>query len=248
MATIKTELITPETAAMWLTKNVSNRRPRVMLVDYLSRQIKSGEWQSDHPQPIVFSDIGRLIDGQHRLMAIVKSGVAVKASVMYGARDSLQEYLDTGISRTLEDRLILHEDRNVNKKICEAVTAWHCIQYGYKGRPSPDQARALFDEHKLALLWVCCSLAKSMGVGRCAVNVALAQYYERDSDKAADFRESLYRPDGHVQQAQMLRDYLVRSPGVGGRELTAHYIGKSICCMKAHLEDREVKVIRVTSW
>jgi hypothetical protein len=71
--------------------NIGNRRVRRVLVEYLKAQIRNGEWQEDHPQKIIFSAKPRLIDGQHRLIAIVEAGIEVVAGVVLGARDELRE-------------------------------------------------------------------------------------------------------------------------------------------------------------
>ena len=110
-----------DVARDWLKLNLKNRRIRKTLVEYLKRQIESGEWQSNHPQPVVFSDAGRLIDGQHRLTAIAESevynGSSVCLRVETGASDGIREYMDTGIARTLEDRVELDSDPSAFTKI-----------------------------------------------------------------------------------------------------------------------------------
>lgn len=103
-AKIKSEmiLVTPEMATQFLAFNEQNRRVRMGWVDYLAYTIKSGEWQSTH-QGIAFSDSGRLLDGQHRMMAIVKADTPVNIMVTYGLPDDTFAAIDNGIKRTDED-------------------------------------------------------------------------------------------------------------------------------------------------
>ena len=69
------ETITPSIAAAWLARNMNNRRPNQRIIDELAAAITAGLWHTTH-QGIAFDELGQLIDGQHRLLAIVKAGVA----------------------------------------------------------------------------------------------------------------------------------------------------------------------------
>lgn len=72
------ELITPEVAAEYLANNYESNRPvRKTYVSTLAQSMLDGEFVSMNGQTIVLgADDGKLYDGQHRLMAIVQSGVA----------------------------------------------------------------------------------------------------------------------------------------------------------------------------
>lgn len=65
--------ITKDTAAHWLTKNDSNRKADNARIAYYTRQMNDEIWLQDGA-PIRFSgDYERLLDGQHRLTAFIKS-------------------------------------------------------------------------------------------------------------------------------------------------------------------------------
>ena len=76
-------LVTPEMAAAWLRKNKRNRAMNNKRVELYAREIASGNWYLHH-QGIGFYEDDTLGDGQHRLAAIVKSGVPVKMLVSWG--------------------------------------------------------------------------------------------------------------------------------------------------------------------
>lgn len=245
--------ISPEDAALLLPEyNVRNRRLRSGLVEYLSRQIKNHEWQPDHPQPIVFSVSSRMIDGQHRLHAIANSGMTVYAMVTTGVRDELREYIDTGISRGLEDRVEFSTDHGENKRIATLVNQWYLIErWAHKyGRPTPAEALTLFASHKPAFVFVA-NLAgnKKRGVTVAPVLVALAQMHERDDGKAEQFRDSLTSVDGDVQPARRLREYLIShaSMSSGAGQMMERY-SKAVSAMKAAMEGRHVTILRAGSW
>lgn len=51
-------------------------------------------------EPIIFSKSGRLLNGQHRLMACVRSGAPFETLVVFGIDDDAFKFMDTGVSRT----------------------------------------------------------------------------------------------------------------------------------------------------
>ena len=252
--------ISGEEAALLLPEyNVGNRRRRANLVLYLQRQIWNGEWQPDHPQPIVFSDKGRLIDGQHRLFAIAESRQTVVANVVTGVRDDLREYIDTGISRQLEDRVAFSNDHAENKRIAMLVNHWFIVDRASAGgtgghgiKPTPDEARNLFEAHKAATLFVAQRMAsKQRGLTTVPVMVALAQFYERHDKKAERFSDALLSPDGDIQPARRLREFLIAfsargNTGGASARMTAYM--RAVSAMRAYMADREVVQLRNASW
>ena len=88
--TIYTEItVTPEAARQMLNnchseqRNVNQRR-----VDLYAREMASGNW---HEPPYTFDSIavdenGKLVNGQHRLLAVVKANVTVRFNLLQGVR------------------------------------------------------------------------------------------------------------------------------------------------------------------
>lgn len=76
----KVVTITPSLAAEYLKNNKNNRPIRNGHVKFLADQMRNGQWVLNGA-PIIF--VGRaLIDGQHRLSAIIKSGRPVSVLVV----------------------------------------------------------------------------------------------------------------------------------------------------------------------
>jgi len=96
--TTEFEVITPKLAAKYLEKNLRNRPINHHYVSKLSRQIKEGKWQIDG-NAIRFDTDDRMIDGQHRLSAIVLSQVAVQSLVLRNLPSESQTTIDTGNTR-----------------------------------------------------------------------------------------------------------------------------------------------------
>ena len=76
-------LVTPNLAAQWLETNSNNRPLSKPYVEELARYLLNGTFQTTH-QGIAFDNQDRLRDGQHRLTAIVQTGIAVRLLVATG--------------------------------------------------------------------------------------------------------------------------------------------------------------------
>lgn len=76
--------ITPEIAAKYLERNYKgNRKLSQRRVDYFVQLLRDGLFRTTH-QGIGFDKDGNLIDGQHRLWAIVESGIGAEMQVTAG--------------------------------------------------------------------------------------------------------------------------------------------------------------------
>lgn len=119
------ELVTPAKAREMLESNTNNRRVRVAWVSNLATMIQNGEWIVTH-QGVAFDVNGRLVDGQHRLMAIVQANKPVKVMVSRGLPSETYKYVDGGRPRTYSDRTTLMEDPRDNVIANKLVWAYLC--------------------------------------------------------------------------------------------------------------------------
>lgn len=104
---IELELITPAQAAEWLeTSNTHNRRIRPNQTKNLSWDMEEGNWYFTG-DTIKFSPDGVLLDGQHRLKAIVESGSMEWLIVVRGIDPRAQAAIDTQSRRMAYDALKL---------------------------------------------------------------------------------------------------------------------------------------------
>lgn len=95
-------LVTPELAMKWLDKNESNRPIKQSVIERYSHDLRAGRWGLTH-QGIAFKKSGALGDGQHRLWAIVETGIPVLMNVFWDVPDDSFEFVDAGIVRTARD-------------------------------------------------------------------------------------------------------------------------------------------------
>lgn len=105
------EEITPDLAAEMLANNTLNRSLRRQVVAAYARDMTEGRWRFTG-SPILFAEDGELLDGQHRLHAIVASGVALDLVVMRGMPVAVRDVVDTGAVRTAGDVVKFHGEAN----------------------------------------------------------------------------------------------------------------------------------------
>lgn len=96
--------VTPELASEWLGKNHGNRNQRALKIDVYARDISDGNWLFTG-ESVKFDWDGRLIDGQHRLEAIIAAGISVSILIVRGLDPAVQSVLDTNARRSAADAL-----------------------------------------------------------------------------------------------------------------------------------------------
>lgn len=135
------ELVKPATAEEWLGKNQVNRRVRDRLVSAYARDMAAGKWHLSG-EAIKFSKAGQLLDGQHRLHAVVRADVAVWMLVVRGLAEDTQQVMDSGAGRTAGDALRLRGEPNYSTLAAGARLA---LQY-QSGRIVSDNAKLTHTE------------------------------------------------------------------------------------------------------
>ena len=99
--------ITPKQAEKMLEKNIDNRKLRRGYVKKLAQEMQEGRWLFDGT-PIKLTDQQRVLDGQHRLNAIVLSRTTQKFLIITGIEEETFKVMDTGKGRTAGDALEIH--------------------------------------------------------------------------------------------------------------------------------------------
>jgi hypothetical protein len=127
---VRTETITPERAADWLARSedLNQRTIRRTRVERLVHAIESGQWVLTH-QPIALDPDGRVLDGQHRLTAIVRAGIPVEALIAWDSDPATFGVIDTGVQRTQADALKIagYHNTNVLAATVRAVLAYDMV-------------------------------------------------------------------------------------------------------------------------
>lgn len=103
--------VTPAIAAKWLAENNTANRPlNRSRVDHLAHQMSLGKWV-ENGDTIGFSG-STLVDGQHRLAAIVRSGVSLDMIIVRGLPEEAFQTKDIGAKRSGSDILAICGEKN----------------------------------------------------------------------------------------------------------------------------------------
>lgn len=124
--------VTPEIARQWLDRNLGNRPIAVATVNAYVDEMKKGRWKMTG-DAIRFSSSGKLIDGQHRLSAVLKSGIGIRSVVMTGLEDSIFNVIDTGRGRGKSDVLSIEYSlpASITKLLSTAAIIAYCYDHGF---------------------------------------------------------------------------------------------------------------------
>ncbi len=105
---LQTEVVsvTPELAAKWLETMQVNRKLTTGAIERYKDSMLGGFWTLD-ASPIRFNTQGHLIDGQHRLWAIIESGTTQQFLVVRNVPDEAFLTMDSGKKRGFSDVLTI---------------------------------------------------------------------------------------------------------------------------------------------
>lgn len=207
--TYETINITPAQAQTWLDtlqKAVEEGRARQrntseQVISRYADDMRNGKWGLTH-QGIAFNSDGILLDGQHRLWAIIRSGVTVPMVIAFNLDEGPAEgihpidLIDCGKQRTVGNRLQLHGIANANY-LAATMTAVARLYTGSYGRtltlPQVLDVARLFQHGFEEMLVI-----SGNGRGRWPTHLIgpLTVYHESHARKARAFAQSLINLTG----------------------------------------------------
>ncbi|HLY79784.1 MAG TPA: hypothetical protein VKQ70_10445 [Caulobacteraceae bacterium] len=119
------EVVTPAKALEWLQSAARNRHITDSVVRRYGADMQAGRWTLNG-QGIIFNTEGQLVDGRHRLTAVVATECEVPMLVVRGAPPGAFETMDSGRGRTLAHTLQIEGTKNA-----AAVSAAARIVFAY---------------------------------------------------------------------------------------------------------------------
>lgn len=96
------EVVTPKMAGEYLAKNRNIRKISAQWVRYFEVLLRRGEFELT-PDGVCFSPQGYLVNGQHRLQAIVNTGISAKMRVYEDVTPAQLAAMDQGRKRHVAD-------------------------------------------------------------------------------------------------------------------------------------------------
>lgn len=117
--------VNPQMAALWLQNNHDNyRKLDDRRVTLYAADMSQHNWALNG-EAIIFSANGTLLDGQHRLHAVIRSGVAVLLLVVRGVETDAM-HIDRGMSRSVSQWL---RHRNIKNAALIASMSRYCLAH-----------------------------------------------------------------------------------------------------------------------
>lgn len=194
MKTASFEVITPQIAQRYLEKNTSNRELRPAVVRRYANAMLNGLWEETH-QGIAFNKEGVLIDGQHRLSAIVMSGVTQKFLVARGVEHKASIAIDVHAKRNFADTLSASRGESVNKRIIAVIRAMVELSTSRLCLSVEELNDTFYDEYREAAEWGAEGTAhgvKGLSSAPVLAAFAVAWFYVDDLDRVMWCKDILY--------------------------------------------------------
>jgi hypothetical protein len=243
-------IVTPACAEAALKLNIGNRHVIKSNVEFMAMVMKSGEWCDDHTQGISFSDTGRLIDGQHRLMGVVASRKSVLMRVDTGASEAVRQHLDMGKARRLCDRVDLLPDKFENKLATELINGWVRIKTQHARKIALGTVVCVFERFSSEITWLVALRAKNQNRAACtfifrgAVMASWMEALQINKAAAEEFIQSVAFPDGASQPGRMLREWLLRNTACSGLRVELETYRIAWSAMESAFANGTIKSIR----
>jgi hypothetical protein len=163
--------INPDLATRWLRNNVGNRKLKPHAVTGLARDMSNGDFVPTH-QGIAFNDAEQLIDGQHKLTAIVESGVTLPMLVTWGLprqiegkKFTVMDVVDSGSVRKVGDQLAIQhklKDGHRIAMICGALAG--LCDAGAVRRLNVGHTLEIYHAFELSVKWVIFNRSRDHGL------------------------------------------------------------------------------------
>jgi hypothetical protein len=140
---IRTERIGPAQAEKYLEKNTRNRKLSSLVVSKYADLMRKGEWHFDG-SPVRFDTDGNVIDGQHRLWAVIESDTTQRFLVIDGLGKDTFATIDTGKSRSFGDILSIdHPNLSSINQVAAATQMIYRWEQGLRGKALAPSGRGM---------------------------------------------------------------------------------------------------------
>lgn len=178
-------LVTPGVAREWVKKNPDNRNVRPDRVAHLANEMKTGQWRFTG-SGVSFDREGHLRDGQHRLYAVIESGVPCEMAVAFNVELDAINKIDAGSNRTSADRFTMTSRSEDIPNPRQASIVSRAILTGMRthvGYISYEEQLATYRNHKGGIDAATSLLKSKTKYNKSAVMASFAVAYPKDPDK-----------------------------------------------------------------
>jgi hypothetical protein len=251
-------LVTPDLAAQWLERNPQNRRIVQARVSFYAAQMQSGSWKLTH-QGIAFDEHGNLVDGQHRLYAVISSGIPVRFWVFRGVAREAMIAIDVGKGRTADDAFVLLGDEATRQSVAIArlLLGSYVFQRGATDKLDIaytiglDRLRIFHDAMREAIAFSIV-VAHEKGLRHGCVSAAIASaWFTQNKELLLQFKEhfasGVITSESDLGAVKLRNFMLTTNKTRGGREARADLFLRGCTALRAYLERRPIAKLYATT-
>lgn len=235
-----TEQITPAIARKYLERNHCNRNLSHAHRDKLARAMTDGEFHHTH-QGIAFDVNNELIDGQHRLSAIIESNTTQTMQVTRNVPIESRTMVDNqSRPRSARDALVMEGHKLATKEAVAVCRMWlHLLG---ERAPAVHEIRSFLDDHENAITFACEIAAGHPTLKHACVSTMMAIAHEAGhGDEIAEWAEVIRSGLASQQwqsSATKFRDWWMTTPHNGGSTKRTEYCQRVFASMSAWVERR----------
>lgn len=248
------EYVSPAMAAEWLTKNESNRSQRSRGRMAYGRDMDANGWKLTG-DTIKFDWYDRLIDGQHRLEACVRTGMPFETFVVWGVDPEAQNYVDTGMGRSFRDQLQMRgiKDPGTISALTRRVFLWEPpfnerLDFS-RERVTERELGETLDQHPE--LFDCASFVESFRKKSDVSRSLLAFIYwilsQANGEAAAEFMSKLITGAGLEEDDPilLLRERIASEKGNDNRKYQTRVMWLAVCAWNRWMEGKRISKIQL---
>lgn len=230
--------VTPKLASEYLANNTLNRPVRKSKVNQYVSDMLNNRWMTDTGEALSISESGNITNGQHRLLAIIKSGLSIDFWICFNVDNETKKVVDTGSNRSGGDVFHIEGIKNANN-LASIIKSYYRIKAGLINDKSRNNlaltnyelldlynSNPLFwdETHKKALHWY-------RSIGRLLKSSTIGAYYALfhsiNQDDANEFMEQLCSGvDITNNVIAVMRSRLIKD--ATGVKKTPHYVQNAL--------------------
>lgn len=257
---MKTEIvnITPELAKSYLERNIKNRVLTKSQVDYFAKQMKNGQWMLTG-QGISFDINGNLIDGQHRLSAIIKANTSIKMLVIFGLNPNSFKVYDTGRKRNGGDSLSILGVEN-SRNISSMISQYHSLKSNWQTGERSQVEQKLTNTDIVNYYYECPSFWDKihkesyrcyckLRILKCSVIGSVAAYLIKDKGHSFDYVIDFFKMIVGINQPtnitiELFRNSLLKSLLSKNKTTASYKRALLIKTWNAYLNNKQMKCLK----
>lgn len=240
---VEIENIGPAKAVKYMSMNHRNRSLSERDITKYAREMSAGNWFMNG-ETIIFDEDGNLINGQHRLSAIIRSGVTIRVVVVRGVKKAAFATMDQGKRRSASDVLSSMGEANYSQLAALAKAIRHYMAGAMKAytlSPTAHEVIEALEKHPQLRDWSSRAqeLGRIMAFGKLLATAIYCIWLD-DEEEAMRIHHAMLRGSGLDEGNPLLalRNNLIATKNASVRMRDEHAVLMIAQCLKNFREGK----------